>query len=937
MANKKEGIARRIVGNVGTAAAGTAKGAAKSVVSAANPLNILRAGGGAVGNTAANVIDNIIGNVGDAIRETKRAQEQAKRATDEQTDEQKKTNEELERLREQLKDQQNQDRELFGKASTGVLAQILGSIDFGNEILFEIANAQSEQAELQREKQFSEIENQREKLRREKAFKKDREKEKDKDGVRAPTSPIAKIFGGLGNVFAPLVDSLDEFFLFLFGTKLLGRGASAAGGAAKGAGLLGKLGGLAKTLGKASVVVGVLVDGINGLFNAETFGVSKLSAVIGTILGGSFENKIINSFAQAGQFALIGAGLASIGGPIGIVAGGAIGAVIGTIMGVIGPEKISKFVDSIGGFVADSFSQIKSGFMFLMDGILTSIDVFFDFFGIDIFKTLNDTVDYFRNSFIPDFKRGIGVVQGWLNSAWNTLSDLTSSAVSFATETAVSIKNDFVRGLGVIRQSLSGVGEKIKEAGEFTREKIEEIVGKERLDRFLTNFEKGIGRIGEFLTSIPDKLMGFIDRAIPDFLKPTKGDATTFQKTKALEANIIKAGQFKSAAAKAVVEELNQLNRLAAAERITPEQERKLRQEIKSRNQKRIAQRRAGVKVDPAIDLRTGKPIAQQNSVSIPSAGSVSSGNATGSIAQPSETFSGDKVRTRIAQNEGERIMRAALDAAGITDPTERAAFLAQMSHESMGFTRMSEIGGGSRYEGRRDLGNVQPGDGERYKGRGFIQLTGRSNYRMFGQAIGVDLENNPQMAADPNIAARVAIAYWNQRVKPRVSDFRNTEAITKAINGGFNGLQDRKRRFARFMQEMNSGTQLAKADLSGGESAGPMTSFLPQQNKNVTPPTNSGDFKSATGNTAADLQSQLASIDGAEIVKSKMGLLDTIEANLGLKSAKSVKQATSAGRNNVNSVSQKNVNAPKTTINQQGLRHQESTMQRTTDSQFVG
>ena len=89
----------------------------------------------------------------------------------------------------------------------------------------------------------------------------------------------------------------------------------------------------------------------------------------------------------------------------------------------------------------------------------------------------------------------------------------------------------------------------------------------------------------------------------------------------------------------------------------------------------------------------------------------------------------------------------------GITDPTELAMFMAQMSHESGSFRYAEEIHDGSDYEGSSILGNNQPGDGPRFKGRGYIQLTGRWNYGHYGKMIGVDLVNNPQLA-DPDIAA---------------------------------------------------------------------------------------------------------------------------------------------------------------------------------------
>lgn len=135
----------------------------------------------------------------------------------------------------------------------------------------------------------------------------------------------------------------------------------------------------------------------------------------------------------------------------------------------------------------------------------------------------------------------------------------------------------------------------------------------------------------------------------------------------------------------------------------------------------------------------------------------------------------------------------------GILDTALRLAhFMGQCAHESGGFIYMEEIASGQAYEGRRDLGNTQPGDGRRYKGRGPIQLTGRANYRAFGREVGIDFEAHPEIVAYPSIGLMAAVRYWNSRDLNVKADADDLIGITKAINGGQNGLDDRRVRTAK-------------------------------------------------------------------------------------------------------------------------------------------
>jgi predicted chitinase len=136
---------------------------------------------------------------------------------------------------------------------------------------------------------------------------------------------------------------------------------------------------------------------------------------------------------------------------------------------------------------------------------------------------------------------------------------------------------------------------------------------------------------------------------------------------------------------------------------------------------------------------------------------------------------------------------QAAMREAHITTQPRARQFLAQVLHESGRLRFFQEIASGAAYEGRRDLGNVRPGDGRRYKGRGPIQLTGRANYRAAGKALGLPLEARPDLAARHAVGWRIAAWYWRTRGLNALADRGDFLGITRRINGGTNGLADRQ------------------------------------------------------------------------------------------------------------------------------------------------
>jgi len=178
----------------------------------------------------------------------------------------------------------------------------------------------------------------------------------------------------------------------------------------------------------------------------------------------------------------------------------------------------------------------------------------------------------------------------------------------------------------------------------------------------------------------------------------------------------------------------------------------------------------------------------------------------------------------------------------GITDPKELANFMGQMNVESGGFARMDEnlnysgealmktfpgrngmdtmaeankvAAGGPKAVaeeiyggawGAKKLGNTEPGDGYKFHGRGFVQLTGRENYEKVGREMGLDLVNHPELAADPDIAANIAVHYWESRVVPHDNQ-RDVTGATHDINGGEKGLAERKAAAAAWEKALDKG-----------------------------------------------------------------------------------------------------------------------------------
>lgn len=151
----------------------------------------------------------------------------------------------------------------------------------------------------------------------------------------------------------------------------------------------------------------------------------------------------------------------------------------------------------------------------------------------------------------------------------------------------------------------------------------------------------------------------------------------------------------------------------------------------------------------------------------------------------------------------------AALARWGIDTPLRAAHFLAQVAHESGEFRWLRELWGPTAaqmaYEGRHDLGNTEPGDGERFKGRGLIQITGRTNYAKASQGLYGDgrLLDHPELLEQREGACDSAGWFWASHGLNALADEDNLLAVTKRINGGSNGLMYRSLYLGRAKQAL--------------------------------------------------------------------------------------------------------------------------------------
>lgn len=170
-------------------------------------------------------------------------------------------------------------------------------------------------------------------------------------------------------------------------------------------------------------------------------------------------------------------------------------------------------------------------------------------------------------------------------------------------------------------------------------------------------------------------------------------------------------------------------------------------------------------------------------------------GTMTGLMMAAAGVHTPTKVMTAIAS-----ALAGVMAMAELTTPLRLCHFLAQATEETAGWTSLVEEGGPTyfaQYDGR--FGNDEPGDGYKYRGRGPLMLTFRSNYEQFGELISADLLNSPDLLLmDMNRSAQAAAAFWTQRQANRWADVDNITEVTKLINGGLNGLASRQAALVR-------------------------------------------------------------------------------------------------------------------------------------------
>lgn len=154
-------------------------------------------------------------------------------------------------------------------------------------------------------------------------------------------------------------------------------------------------------------------------------------------------------------------------------------------------------------------------------------------------------------------------------------------------------------------------------------------------------------------------------------------------------------------------------------------------------------------------------------------------------------------------------LIETCLDSLGCGSVNSKIGALATIAVETANTFKPIHEYGSDRYHeqvygGRKELGNTHPGDGAKFAGRGFIQITGEINYAEYGNKLGIDMVTNPEMAMDPNVSAAIFAAFWHDRKCDIYADAGQWSTVRKRVNGGTKGLVP----FLRYVAELQRATE---------------------------------------------------------------------------------------------------------------------------------
>lgn len=236
-----------------------------------------------------------------------------------------------------------------------------------------------------------------------------------------------------------------------------------------------------------------------------------------------------------------------------------------------------------------------------------------------------------------------------------------------------------------------------------------------------------------------------------------------------------------------------------------------------------------------------------------------------------------------LAQSPLGSVLEKTAKAAGIVG-VELAQLLGQCHVETVGYSTLKELPNKwqKHYEPPSKtatmLGNTQPGDGQKFLGRGFIQVTGRYNYDQFAKNSGIDVIAHPELLEKPDTAAKATVDFWLNRVRPLVSDFTKTDQVTKIINHAKKHAAERKTAFKQYASALPATTKMASAPV-GGAAAQPAKPKAPTEKPTTKPQSVKPVVKPTAPKDLAKVQKQASQLTATPVTGG-----DSLDAMLKLK-----------------------------------------------------